>query len=182
MVSKNKPQRHLVGSFNVSKEEGIMVCDPCYEDGDKEINHVKSGKWLCYIERGDGDFGLGVRNVSLSIIHESITNPGVIDSPLGMVMVDSGQVGMYAKQGWEEKRPSEDDYDRVCETTLSTPISAGMVEYGVTSSSGYGDGAYSLYGLIENKKTVALEVVFISQPGDPRNWENEPSDDESVED
>lgn len=165
-------QRFFVGSFNIAKGEGIMVTDPCYESGDKEIDNVKPGIWLCYVERVETDNGWGKRNSTLSAVHETIANNvGMISVPAGQIGVDSGQVGMYAARGFGKNHPSDNDYDRVCETTLSTPISAGMVEYGVTSSSGYGDGGYNLYLRIDNEQVVGLEVVFITQPGDPRNFE-----------
>ena len=168
-------QRFFVGSFNIAKGEGIMVTDPCYQGGDKEINNVKPGIWLCYVERVETDNGWGKRNITLSAVHETIANNiGVMSVPFGNIGVDSGQAGMYALRGWQENRPSEDDYDRVCVTTLSTTIHAGMVEYGVTSSSGFGDGGYELYGRIDDEQVVGLEVVFITQPGDPRNFEDDP--------
>jgi len=170
MTKSKMPGHYLIGSFLLGKGEDLMVCDPCYGDGDKQIHKVKPGRWHAFTRVTEDTGGWGRRNASLTAIHESESYPCPgIDFPLGEVGVDSGQMGIYAHKGWEEKIPSEDDYDKVCETTLSTPISAGMVDYGVTSSSGYGDGGYSLFGKTDSKgKIVALEVVFIEEKDDPR--------------
>lgn len=169
MTKSKMPGHYLIGSFLLGKGEDLMVCDPCYSDGDKQIHKVKPGKWHAYTRITDDGGGWGRRNANLTVIHESESYPCEgIDSPLGVVGVDSGQMGIYAMRGWEGNNPSEDDYDKVCETTLSTPISAGMVDYGVTSSSGYGDGGYSLFCKTTRGKIVALEVVFIEEKDDSR--------------
>jgi hypothetical protein len=167
-MAKTEAGHYLVGSFSVGKGEDLMVCDPCYEDGDKQVHKVRPGKWHAYTRISDTD-GWGKRNASLVAIHESESYPcGEINFPLGEVGVDSGQMGIYTMKGWEEFSPSGDDYDKVCATTLESPLGAGMVDYGVTSSSGYGDGGYGLFSKTKRGKIVALEVVFIPEDDDPR--------------
>lgn len=83
------------------------------------------------------------------------------------VGVDSGQAGFYDFEEFSkiksEKDSSENFYRKVCNQTLGSTM-FGTIEFGATSSSGYGDGGYSCYVKRDAEDfVVASMIVFISE-------------------
>ena len=91
------------------------------------------------------------------------------------VGVDSGQAGLFDASHYrddtvipnhenlKDKEPSELWYDHCCNITLS-PLSAGVLPYGVVSSSGYGDGGYDCF-ICRNEygQIIRAEIEFIPE-------------------
>ncbi len=152
---------HYLGKFNISS--GVMrVTDPCYDPGTwcSGTIDVPNGEWHAYIEESDeGTWGKRVASIEVRYQNDfkhyswELTN---ID-----VGVDSGQAGFFDNQLYPDHPGDDPFYDRVCRLTLGEN-SAGVIEFGAVSSSGYGDGGYSCYvARNSDNQIVAAKIVFI---------------------
>lgn len=161
---------YALGTFYVDSGK-LMVSDPCYDIGtwcQGSIDNVPNGTWNAKIIRTDEN-SWGVRCAELHAYHES-TNGLFLDwikSDI-RVGVDSGQAGIfdYAKypQGESTGKYGDKDsfYGKVCDITLDSKLSSGVIEFGTVSSSGYGDGGYNCYYATDkNGKVIAVKIVFI---------------------
>jgi hypothetical protein len=86
------------------------------------------------------------------------------------VVVDSGQAGIFDLEHYFDDSVIEEEpkfdcdhnkwYRACCEQTL-TKMSAGIISFGVVSSSGYGDGSY-IVNIIKNNdgKIIAIKIDF----------------------
>lgn len=172
-----------IGNFKVETGE-VIVSDPCYEIGTDcatELKNVKNGNWKAALVQSDeGDWG--IRNAVLIAHHEDFKLKGFekwIEAS-ELIGVDSGQAGFYDKKSFRNNEPvgeivnrvgfSENDlsedggkfYALNCDLTLETELRAGVMSHGVVSSTGFGDGGYPLFYLLnEDKQVEALKVVFI---------------------
>jgi len=161
---------HL-GTFEV--EEGtLIVSDPCYNLGlwcQGEIQNTKLGTWNAYARHGKSHFGDN-RVWELVIIHqnypESLTSKMTEDTDID-VGVDSGQAGFFDKNtfhGGEDSWGEDGWYDLCCRTTLDTTKSAGVINGGCVSSSGYGDGGYSCFVTRDGtSEVIGAKIIFISK-------------------
>lgn len=152
-----------LGSFDVTGTK-IRVSDPCYEPGTwcaGEINNIKPGKWEAAVVRSD-EGPWGIRNAVLIARHTdggpAFFSEAVPDRTWGLltidVGVDSGQAGIYDAAHYQDDtvcagQKTEPNYGSPwynvnCDCTMSG-IGAGVIPYGVVSSSGYGDGSYAAY-------------------------------------
>ena len=84
------------------------------------------------------------------------------------VAVDSGQAGFFNEKFFSESEKGDYDtpdsfYGECCGITLADePYGVLENELGVVSSSGYGDGVYPLYVVLDsNGKVIASKIVFI---------------------
>ena len=146
----------------------VVVSDPCYEIPtwcQAIVDGVKPGKYYVHAHKLDID-GWGERVCALVAIHEDHEFSNIyLDLNPNEIGVDSGQAGIfdfdsYRNDGhinliprvleepfrsWRSENETGCDwYDHVSEYTLSDE-SWGRYEYGTMSSSGIGDGSYSLY-------------------------------------
>ncbi len=176
-----------LGSFEVTGPE-IRVSDPGY---DRDVwccgivRNCKVGTWEAAVLRTDeGDWG--VRNAVLAIryadggpkfngINRAVCNAtGAWKDCQIDVGVDSGQAWFFDENHYQDAsvfdglaKPAfaSDDvwYGHCCDITLSR-IGAGVLPYGVVSSSGYGDGCYGAYKHLNREGQVDfLFVVFIEE-------------------
>ena len=88
------------------------------------------------------------------------------------VGVDSGQAGVFDAKYFEDDKlarqyqvedpicPDQPWYSLCCDRTLGE-TGAGIIPYGVVSSSGLGDGSYSYYTNTVDGKTVGVQIVFM---------------------
>ena len=90
--------------------------------------------------------------------------------------VDSGQAGVFDAQFFKDDKAvqgvarvnkgeaiceNEPWYSMCCDRTLSEK-SWGTIPYGAVSSSGFGDGSYTAYECLNNKKeVVGIRIVFL---------------------
>lgn len=82
------------------------------------------------------------------------------------VGVDSGQAGFFDLAAFTEingdKTIKDEFYEGVCDLTLSD-TQFGAIPFGAVSSTGYGDGGYSLFTR-ENENDEAVEAIIVFMP------------------
>lgn len=136
-----------VGSFQVTNGK-LYISDPCYSRGRDDlcatVQNVANGKWFGKVEYNNEG-----RVAVLIAEHEDLEHDICGTYEIEDLAVDSGQMGIYA----EDKFPNSQEemgkygdtskhYGKCCKETQSK-ARAGIVDnYGVVSSSGYGDGGY----------------------------------------
>ena len=170
----------------------MIFSDPCYSVPtwcQGIVNNVKNGEWIGVIEQSDmGDWG--VRNsILLSMNVDAIAkNPNLEQElitsgePLPFEGgVDSGQFGHFDFDNYRKDelavdlvKAFEDDYSTevgdewyraCCEITLHREF--GAMPFGIVSSSGFGDGAYTTYGIKDDSgQYVGFMTIFIDEDED----------------
>jgi hypothetical protein len=158
-----------VGQFPILSGK-VRVTDPCYERDTwcaGVIEDVKKGAWEAYI-RTERKYS---RVIELMAFHKDIDNNTfkksswiTQDADIG---VDSGQCGIFDDKYYPEKTGEYDDensfYYKCC---LATENEAGVVDYGVVSRSGFGDGSYVCYTLENKERVVGIKIIFIEENDD----------------
>lgn len=186
-----------VGSFNVESGK-LAVSDPCYdppteESGLSTVVHAKKGLWKAEVVTQD-EFDWGTRVAELRVLHASVEALPVYwereDVTLG---VDSGQMAFVDLPKFEGdtrdfppggKMIGGEWYFNVCD---SHDEGGGILDGGVVSSTGFGDGVYRLFvhrdddGLV-----VAARIIFIEHNDSPPDafddvWPDEDGDFDSDE-
>lgn len=108
------------------------------------------------------------RIIDLIIEHESIQSQSLSRTSLDgwelvsdQIGVDAGMCGFYnhkpnfdAEEDWENFWQNLKNYPRLKDRTCD------IKPYGITVSSGFGDGTYEVYKFVENGSTVALRLKF----------------------
>lgn len=166
-------------SINLGDE--VVVSDPCYEIPtwcQAIVRNVLPGNYRTTVVKSDkGDWG--TRCSHLIAIHEDHCHqdekfqwkhyPAVIG-------VDSGQAGIFSMdsyrkddhpfdtQGYDfganwDTQDGDKWYRQMCGRTLDTE-QWGLYDKGVVSSSGYGDGSYTLFVAMKNKKVIGFVIDF----------------------
>lgn len=168
---------NAIGEFVITSGS-VEITDPCYSPGDGVIvDNVQNGNYLAFTEITDeGEWG--GRNSTLYIINKDYyeknnTKPESISlldwQPQSDYFgVDSGQGGIFDKKQYLGGE-NELFYDSCCNITLEG-LGAGTLEFGVVSSSGYGDGGYGYEIFTKDSKIIAIKVIFI---GDDEEDEDE---------
>lgn len=177
-----------LGMFEVTSGK-VIVSDPCYELnlGDRcqgVLENVKTGLWKAHVEKGH-DMGWGICCEELVAKHsdiDSVRDMNIIPASF-TVCVDSGQAGIFDASVYRNDEtvqksssfiPDEPWYSSCCDQTLSDQ-QAGIINGGVVSSSGYGDGSYEAwYAMDTNGEIVAIGINF--------NHTNADDEDEDIED
>ena len=168
--------KKILGSFNVTSGK-VVISDPCYSEI-KERSAI-NGLWKSYVNlNGEG------RVTSLVAEYQGLVDAGakwLRDRPEG---VDSGQMSVFdssfyrkdaegkgkISKSWEYMEDDKDDgafYGACCTLTcgesngVGTP--GGVLEHGVVSQTGYGDGSYPVFLKFSgtHKRIVAIKVKFI---------------------
>jgi hypothetical protein len=166
----------------------VVISDPCYTIPtwcQEVIDGVKPGKYNVFAHKLELDMW-GERVCALVAIHEDheITNI-YFDHHSDNVGVDSGQAGIFDIDTYRKdeltdqmglgdgditffgdyNRPVEEGekwYETICSRTLGV-LQWGVYDRGVVSSSGIGDGSYSLYTATvdeEGKEIVGFIIDF----------------------
>jgi hypothetical protein len=169
-----------LGKFNVESGK-VMVSDPCYEVGtwcQGQLDKVKNGEWVANIEQSD-EGSWGIRNSELVAYHSGYGMPSSWqwNRESFDIGVDSGQAGIYDLNfyrndsmigeidnslGFDLSEEGERFYSLNCDLTCRTEDKAGVMDYGVVSTSGYGDGGYTLYTARDKDgEVIAMKIVFI---------------------
>lgn len=183
-----------IGDFQV-KSGKLRVTDPCYGRGTwcaGVLENVKNGTWRADIYVTEHTGGWGARNAVLRVWHVDFLDRTPWQRATFEVGVDSGQAGFFDDACFPDDPGDYEPgtfYEKVCKLTLETEEQAGIVEdFGVVSSSGYGDGGYTcLYSTAPDGQIVCAEIVFIREEeeddeGDTYEddvYEDEDEDDES---
>lgn len=162
-----------IGQFRVTSNE-ILVSDPCYDASD--LNHlikgVRKGKWDAKIYLNEEG------RVMYLMAWNIVIEPPVVDSykwhlSSDNIGVDSGQVGIYDKEYYQDDAivegldrirkepicPDEPWYSFNCDRTTDK-MKAGIIPFGCVSSSGYGEGVYSCWTYKTNRKIHGIAVNF----------------------
>jgi hypothetical protein len=176
-------KRISLGSFQLGSGQ-MAVSDPCYDrsssdDMRGELSNVKNGTWNAFSLRGDVPMW-GDRIHELQVLHESISYEAASNDTWTQeksfhVGVDSGQAGFFDNAKYPygnigEYGETETFYGRVCETTMGGSSGGIIEDFGVASSTGYGDGCYQCFVLRnEQDEIVGSKIIFIS----PESEEND---------
>lgn len=165
-----------LGDFEV-KSGQLVVADPCYELDTNIIimgvlEAVLNGTWASEVEKVEiPDWGEA--NAKLTAYHHSAAEQGAflewIKCPF-VAGVDSGQAGIFDIQKYripdaDATLDSSDTdtkwYYACCDITESGE-EAGVLDGGVVSRTGIGDGAYGVYKAVnEQDQVVGVKIVFI---------------------
>lgn len=179
--------RFDLGTFEVVSGR-MIASDPCYAENlwcCNMLENARNGTWHASIVYDD-IAGSWLRVARLTAEHEcadalvcSMEDANIC------VGVDSGQAGFFDAAHYRDDRvidscriPSEQGdlwYGHCCQITLSRQ-QAGVLPFGVVSSSGYGDGGYDCQ--IQRDAAgyiVRAEIVFIDAE---TNEEDEDASDE----
>jgi len=166
----------------------FAISDPCYETDvwcRGELDNIKIGTWNADIGTCDiKDWGTRVG--LLIATHESFDEDAEGDltehTAQFEVGVDSGQAGIFDAQYYRDDsivpvvKASKSDFDDIkagsrwyglCCGATDQEHHAGVIPYGVVSSSGYGDGGYDcVYYTDTSDQVVKVVITFI---GDDKN-------------
>ncbi len=135
-----------LGSFLITGNK-IHVSDPCYDyacSGAVTLDNVLSGKYLATLVKHNLDIW-DTRVCKLTIQHEDYKDivPDIFSGY--EIAVDSGQAGFF-----------DEDYYQQNQGGI-------MLDKGVVSETGFGDGCYPLFiGKNDNDKIVAASICFIT--------------------
>lgn len=169
---------HYLGEFECVSGT-LRVSDPCYEDlktwCSGQLLKCKIGKWKAFVQySNEDDWGLRVCKLMISSMYNFEIIPPLHRTNF-QVGVDSGQAGFFDLKHFNDssiavltEHPLTGEnawYDMCCEKTLGAE-QAGIIPYGVVSSSGYGDGGYTCKYSKMNSEIIYAEIVFI---GDEEN-------------
>lgn len=162
---KKEMELRILGLFEV-KSEKLTISDPCYERGtwcQGELENVQNGKWAGLALYGKTDWGSRVWE--LRAVHADYPIDSKISEKTEIhVGVDSGQAGIFDSmnfRGGEDAYGDAGWYDECCNATNGAN-QGGIIDGGVVTSSGFGDGGYDCYVARDNGKIVAVKVIFIA--------------------
>jgi len=167
----NIVESRKLGTFEVTSGK-LVVSDPCYSRWTwcmGTLENVKNGTWTARILVSD-EGELGKRVAELEVLHSTVKDPpalGFWENTGIEVGVDSGQAGFWddAKFGGGGEGKYDDPtsfYGQACHKTLHEGH-AGIMDGGVVSSSGFGDGGYACYILKDGDDIVGAKIVFITE-------------------
>ena len=163
-------------------DELQALIDAAKDDGDRKVLEIWYGQRIRELKEKDPVEGYVGRVAYIAIRHESTiacTPPylkNFTESEIH-VGVDSGQAGFFdlepfkaqSETAIENGNYNQDTehgkfYRSICEQTSEGAEQFAIVPFGAASSSGYGDGGYSLY-LLRDKDGLVIEaiIVFIAE-------------------
>ena len=193
----------FLGNFHLTQPVA-RISDPCYDKDTWCAGTVKGcevGEWKSnVISFDEGEWGnrngylvaCVSRLDSIPDPHDSRWSHLEID-----VGVDSGQAGIFDEKFYKDddsikgvERLDEDGevicedepwYSICCDRTLQKK-GAGVIPYGVVSSSGYGDGGYDAYAIKDSMgEVIALMIDFGIDASKEDEDEDEDEEDEMVQ-
>jgi len=176
-------KKNDLGTFEVVSGS-LFLSDPCYDiitwcTG--KLDRASIGTWraLSFTKKVDS---WGERVWELEVFKEGSSHEALTWTKLNCeIGVDSGQAGIFDLAHFQDssvitdKTPladyirEEDEkwYSMCCAVSHSEKVPskhAGVIPYGVNSSSGYGDGDYSAYAKTDAVgNVVAVKIVFIGE-------------------
>lgn len=166
-----------LGEFCVESGE-LVVSDPCYPPGiwcAGKLDQVQNGTWKAEVRIIDAD-DFGERVAELYCYADGF--PAIREEPVDFkIGVDSGQAGIFDAKHYRSDEnaknwvyqyessplvPDDAWYSMCCDVTLATE--AGIIPYGVVSSTGFGDGAYPAYiGYDQADKVSWVRITYIEK-------------------
>lgn len=173
-------QHFRVGTFDFA-DGSVDIADPCYDRDDG------ASIWDCKVKPGTYNVFVNVKDFASYFKDEDDLCPNEIKTmhdarvtsvyiqhssygtrringwnTIGRVAVDAGLCGFY-----NHKPDFDDEEDRKWDgfwknlKTLVANQTCDLGKYGVTVSSGYGDGYYPVYARKEGDDIVGLKIRFI---------------------
>ncbi|MGE7827525.1 DUF4241 domain-containing protein [Paenibacillus sp. NPDC093718] len=165
-----------LGNFEVSSGQ-LVVADPCYELDTNIIimgvlEAVLNGTWASEVEKVEiPDWGEA--NAKLTAYHHSAAEQGAflewIKCPF-VAGVDSGRAGIFDIQKYRipdadatsDSSDTDTKWYYACRDITESGEEAGVLDGGVVSRTGIGDGAYGVYKAVnEQDQEVGVKIVFI---------------------
>lgn len=183
------------------KSGKIVASDPAYSMGtwcQAVIDNVRNGTWFAHVETSD-EGCWGNRIAALVVYHADNlqTNPNILSQFHQMPKlpfvggVDSGQFGFFDHDAYRNddvitsdiplwtytiEKPGDKFYSACCHQTLGVET-WGLLPFGAVSTSGYGDGKYTILGEKNSHgEYIALAVIFIEP-----NYDDDLDDDDDDE-
>lgn len=159
-----------LGSFIITGNK-IHVSDPCYDyncPGAVTIDNVLSGRYLATLLKHNLDIW-ETRVCRLTIEHEDYKDivPDIFSGY--EIAVDSGQAGFFDDYYYQYNQGGDFGdintlFGLACSLTLSKNRGGIMLDKGVVSETGFGDGCYPLFIAKNHEgKIVASSIIFISE-------------------
>jgi hypothetical protein len=152
----------------------VVVSDPCYTDPDIVINDVLSGNYVPFIRHMLLD-DWGKRIGAVACIHESFLNEELTWEEADSFGVDSGQAGIFDFHAYQNDESvagltpydfkggdpnAEEFFYRVCCNLTMHDSGWGLIDQGVVSSTGFGDGFYDLYVARHAGRVVGIYLDY----------------------
>jgi hypothetical protein len=167
-----------MNTIELGKE--VVISDPCYTIPtwcQVVLDNVKEGKYKVEVlKQKCGSWG--ERCSQLIVVHVDHIGGKLEWKELSNdIGVDSGQCGIFSKETYrndnydlpdgdgefdytpDETEEGDKWYGKICTHTLGKQ-QYGMYDKGVVSTSGYGDGSYTLYVKMKGKEVVGMLVDF----------------------
>ena len=164
------------GILNVSNGK-LDITDPCYNKDVwcRKTIDVTSGKYKCSFFRDDDTKRIAVSMIELE--NKDYDEDNVNWVFIGEIGVDSGLAGYFIDKPdftsedkkndlWSEFIDELEKEDRKNKDSLEYSTYLNVKTDGFFTSTGWGDGGYSVYAIYENKKIVALKTVFMFEDND----------------
>ena len=158
-----------LGSFIITGNK-IHVSDPCYNyncSGAVTLDNALSGRYLATLLKHNLDIW-EIRVSRLTIQHEDYKDI-VPDIYSGYeIAVDSGQAGFFDDYYYQHNQGGDFGditslFGLACSLTLSKNHGGILLDKGVVSETGFGDGCYRLFiGKNDDDKIVAASIIFIT--------------------
>lgn len=150
----------------VKDGDKVTITDPCYDRDSKGGLNVKlpAGEYACfYDEQDEGCWGKRIARAAI-VRKDKSAYIDVLDTKWkGTVGVDAGLCGFFVN------KPDYDDdaWDKFCDD-LEEIDKGGCkniyhTDEGFFTSSGYGDGTYTVRILMDREEKVGLMVTFIEE-------------------
>jgi len=166
-----------LGQFEITSGK-LVVSDPCYDLNENTIimgvlDDVLNGAWSAYVSKTEvQDWGEAC--AKLLACHGSVADKlETLEWVKGnfIVGVDSGQAGIFDVSKYripdadaDSTEPNDTDsewYYACCDITESGE-EAGVLDGGVVSRTGFGDGAYAAYYAVNRQsQIIGIKIIFI---------------------
>lgn len=175
-----------LGTFNITSNV-IRVTDPCYDRNVSccgTVNNCKIGLWSAFLEYSYSG-GWGTRVAENFVIFGDVSEDEAKNILISSnwknsdisVGVDSVQCGIFddSKYPVDETGEYGDDssfYGKCCNLTLHSD-QGGIMDFGVVSSSGYGDGSYDCLIAGDDKNIFAIRNIFIYDEDDEDEYDED---------
>lgn len=165
-----------IGNFKTNSDI-LRITDPCYTKDtwcSGILQNCQIGKWSAFlIYSNEGSFGIRVSQIFAVAGDISISDAQKVLDEYNWklanihVGVDSGQAGIFEDNEYPEEETGEygDNttfYGKCCDLT-QTDDQGGVLDFGVVSSSGYGDGSYECFYAEKNDLISSIRIVFLEE-------------------
>lgn len=161
----------------------IVIGDPCYKRDTNLAFPALKGEWRSAVELTDGC----VATLTAESVNHNFRN----ERKQVQCFVDSGQLGffdfdIYHPEGSTDPMDFENPksfYDHCCFQTLSDERFGIVLDKGVCSSSGWGDGQYVInYWVDADNAVTKIIATFIDEQDEDEEEEDFFDDEEDLDD